>query len=119
MKNKFPLILALALVALLATLLDPFMLLMPSMATMLVLVALAVLILAWMGFVLKEGAGDEREALHRMHAGRAAYLAGLAVLTAALLYQGFTHALDPWVVAALAAMILVKVFSRSYLESHA
>ena len=109
---------ALFLVALLFVLTDPFMYWMPPMAATVALVLAAVLLLVWAGFVMYESAGDEREAMHRMNAGRVAYLAGIAVLTIALLVQGFSHEIDPWIAGALGVMVLSKLGARLFYDSH-
>ena len=99
------------------TLVDPFMYWMPSMVQTSALTIAAALLIALAGFVIAEKGGDEREVQHRMHAGRAAFLSGIAVLTLALLYQGFTHAIDLWVPLALFAMVFAKVIARWYSEN--
>lgn len=103
---------ALSVVVLLVLLTDPFMLWMPPAAAMAALVGAVVLLGAWIAFVAYERVSDEREAALRSHAGHAAYLAGVAVLTAAVLVQGLSHHLDPWVAGALAAMVIAKVAAR-------
>jgi len=118
MANKFSYIgTAVVLVALLVLLSDPFMLWMPMGAQLTVLLGAAVLVCVWTGFVLYERANDEREALHTMHAGRVAYLSGIAVLTLALIVQGLNHAIDPWISAALGTMVVAKLAARLYAES--
>jgi hypothetical protein len=107
---------ALALVVSLVLLTDPFMYWMPPMAAMGVLVLAAVLLCIWAGFVMYEGAVDEREAVHRMHAGRIAYLSGIGMLTLALLVQGINHTIDPWVAATLVGMVLSKIGARLFHE---
>lgn len=110
---------ALILVGLLVLLSDPFMLWMPPMVAMVALLSLAVLMCAWLGFVMKEQAQDEREALNRMHAGRVAYLSGAGVLTLALVVQGFVeHHIDPWIAGALGAMVLAKLAARAYFDTY-
>ncbi len=95
------------------------MLWMPPMAAMSALAAVAVVMSLWSGFVLKEKAGDERELLHRMNAGRVAYLSGIATLTMAVLWQGFTlHHIDPWVAFTLIVMVSTKIISRTVLEKY-
>jgi len=74
----------------------------------------AALLAVFAGAVIAEKGGDEREVQHRMHAGRAAFLSGIALLTLALLYQGFTHAIDPWVPLTLFVMVLAKLSARWY-----
>ena len=105
--------LALVLAAILVLLANPLRLWMPAPVTMLSLLIAAVLVAVFAGFVLKEGKGDEREELHRMLADRAAYLAGIAVLTVALVAEGFLRGrIDAWIPLALAAMIFVKLVAR-------
>lgn len=107
-------LIAAALVILLGLLANPYMLWMPSPVEMLVVLVAALLAVVYAGFVWNEAQGDEREVLHRMLAGRAAFLTSVAVLTAALLYQGVTHTIDPWIPAALALTILAKLIARAW-----
>ncbi len=104
------------LVFLLILLSDVFMLWMPGMMSMFVLLIVSVLLCVWVGFILREDATDEREVLHRMYAGRVAYLLGIGVLTLALLVQGLAHTIDPWIAIALLAMVSGKTVARLYLE---
>lgn len=107
----------LALLALvLFTLVDPFMYWMPSMVQMIALTLVAGLLVAYVGLIVREEAGDERETMHRMHAGRAGFLAGIGILTAGLLYQGLLHVIDPWIPLALATMVISKMLARWYVE---
>ena len=117
MANKFFYIgTAVLLIVLLVLLSDPFMLWMPAKAQMAVLVSAAVLVALWAGFVMYEKADDERELVHKMHAGRVSYLSGITVLTLALIYQGFVHTIDPWISFALGVMVVSKLFARLYSE---
>lgn len=79
---------------------------LPTLAAVGALVVLA--------FALAEGRGDERAALHRYMASRAAFLLGLAVLAAGTLWQTYTHTLDPWLVGALVAVTLGKLVGLLY-----
>ena len=90
---------------------------MPNMNEMLVLLVVTLLMLMWAGFVLFEKAVDEREIMLRMHAGRIAYLSGIAVLLIALIVQGFSHAIDPWVMLALGVMVVIKLGARLCLDT--
>jgi hypothetical protein len=108
---------ALVLLVMLGALTDPFMYWMPTMPEMTVLLISTALLLGWMGFVAREKAVDEREAEHRMFAGRVAYLSGLALLTIALVMQGFAHTIDPWVPIALAGMVVSKLAARWYADT--
>ena len=119
MKNNLAhIFLAVVLVILLILLSDPMMYWMPPLAVTLVLLLVATVMCVWAIFVMKEGGGDEREILHRMHAGRVAYLSGSAVLTAALIIQGLRHDIDPWIALALVAMVISKLVSRIYFERY-
>lgn len=115
--NTFQYILVGLLLVLLGALTDPFMYWMPSMPEMLALTLACVSLLAWIGLVAREQALDERDAEHRMFAGRVAYLGGIGVLTGALLVQGLAHAIDPWIPSALVVMILSKVAARRYADT--
>ncbi len=61
---------------------------------------------------------DERDALHRTLAGRNAFLAGSGILTLAIVIQGYTHSVDPWLVLALIAMIVVKIGTRIWSDKN-
>ncbi|MFM2374442.1 MAG: hypothetical protein RLZZ234_437 [Candidatus Parcubacteria bacterium] len=91
---------------------------MPNMNEMIWLTIAALLLVVWAGFVMLENGGDERELAHRMNAGRVAYLAGLGVLTLGLVVQGFAHAIDPWLLYALGAMVVSKLVARMYSERY-
>ena len=97
---------------------DPFMLWMPAPAQMTALVAAAVFAALWAGFVAYEKSRDERELTHTMQAGRVAYLSGIAVLTLALVFQGFSHTIDPWVMYALGVMVVSKLAVRIYFDRY-
>lgn len=107
---------AIALLVMLAALTDPFMYWMPSMPQMLALALATAGLAAWVGFVAREKAADEREERHRMFAGRVAYLSGLSLLTAALVFQGFAHAIDSWIPITLAVMVVSKLVARWYAD---
>lgn len=107
---------AVALVVFLVLLTDPFMLWMPMGAQMVALLCAATLGAVWAGFVMYEDAPDEREVVHRMNAGRMAYLSGIVILTVALAVQGLAHDIDPWISLALGTMVVVKLASRFYSE---
>ena len=101
------------------TLTDPFMYWMPNMVQMVALTIAAALLAVFAGFFLRESAEDEREIIHRMRAGRAAFLSGILVLTVALVYQGLTHSIDRWILIALGAMILAKLVARWHADKTA
>jgi hypothetical protein len=105
---------ALVLVFFLATLADLVPFWMPQMNEMMLLLIVSVLLLVWVGFVMFEQVGDEREAVHRMNAGRIAYLSGIGVLTLGLVVQGFNHSIDPWIAVSLAVMVVSKLSAYLY-----
>ena len=86
------------------------------MNEMIALLVVVVLLLAWVGFVLKEHARDEREVVLTTKSGRVAYLSGLGILLLALIVQGFQHHIDPWIAISLAVMVLAKLATRTYLD---
>jgi hypothetical protein len=114
--KSFHIVVALALVFFLLALGDFLPFWMPNMNEMLVLLIVTLLMLVWSGFVMYEKAVDEREVMLRMHAGRIAYLSGIGVLLLALIVQGFKHAIDPWIMLALAVMVVAKLGARLYLD---
>jgi len=89
---------------------------MPMMGEMTALVVVTLLLIVWAGFVIQEKAHDEREVVLKMKAGRVAYVSGLAVLVVALVMQGMSDVIDPWIAVALAVMVVSKLFTRLYLE---
>ncbi len=105
-------LIAIALILLLGTLTDPFNLIMPTSVEMVLILSSTLLAVVYGSFILHEKAGDERETLHRMLAGRAAFLTSMAVLTLALLVQGLFGDIDPWIPGALGATIFAKLIAR-------
>lgn len=114
--NSIQIIVALVIVFFLLALGDFLPFWMPNMNEMLVLLIVTLLMLVWSGFVMYEKATDEREVMLRMHAGRIAYLSGIGVLLVALIVQGFEHAIDPWIMLAIAVMVITKLGARLYLD---
>ena len=90
-----------------------------SPAFLLVLLIATLLATAWAAFVTQEqsGIGAAKEMRPRLRASRTAYVAGVAILTVALLFQGMTHKLDPWLALVLATMVGTKLAARSYYET--
>ena len=111
-------IVASALVILLAAIANPFHWWMPTMLQMLILICIFAAFSIFAVFVLCERARDEREGLHRMQSGRAAFLSGSAVLTVAIIVQELRGTLDLWLVVALVVMVLAKIGTNIYSEKH-
>lgn len=100
------------LVALAVLLLNPFNFWMPDMMVMALLAVTLGLFGIFASFVLRERILDERDSQHRTLAGRNAFLAGSGILTLAIVVQGYSHAVDPWLVITLITMIIVKILTR-------
>lgn len=116
--NLFQIFIVVLIVVLLVSVSDPFMLFMPPPLLAPVLLAATVLVCVFAGFVLKERTGDEREVLHRLHAGRVAYLSGLAILTLGLVSEGLAHHVDYWIVLALGVMLVAKLVAHLYADTY-
>lgn len=89
---------------------------MPSMAHTTMLAIAAAAFGAFVVFVLKERAADEREERHRALAGHIAFLCGSAVLLIGIALQSESSTPDPWLLYALIAMVLGKVAARLWSE---
>jgi hypothetical protein len=116
--NLIEMLVAVCLVVLAILLLNPFEFWMPDMMVMAMLAITIGLFGVFASFVLRERVFDERDALHRTLAGRNAFLAGSGVLTLGIVIQGHTHSVDPWLVIALVAMIVVKIFTRVWSDKN-
>ncbi|MEK7584604.1 MAG: hypothetical protein AAB490_05140 [Patescibacteria group bacterium] len=100
---------ALVLIALAILLLDPLKLWMPNTMQMSLLIFLFIAAAVFAGFVWTEKGHDEREALHIMIAGRLAYITGIGIVTLGIIVQSMQHALDPWLIIILVAMVIAKI----------
>lgn len=107
-------VLSSVLLILLILFLNPFDLWMPGKVLMLMVFILVVVFTVFAVFIWREHARDEREMLHSMFAGRIAFLAGSAILTGGIIYQGLKHEVDIWLVIAVGAMILGKITGLVY-----
>ena len=108
------LISAAAVLVLSLLLLNPFHLWMPDMAQIAVLGCLLVAFAVLSVFLLQESARDEREATHRMLAGRVAFFTGSLILVIGIAVEGMHGTPNLWLVFSLAGMILGKVAARFY-----
>ncbi len=106
------------LIGLAVLLLNPFHFWMPDMMVMSMLASTLGLFAVFASFVLRENKFDEREEGHRALAGRNAYLVGAGLLTLGIVVQGYTHAVDPWLVVILIAMIVVKIVTRVWSDKN-
>jgi len=87
---------------------------MPTTLLMMMILGLVAVFALFASFVWRENHRDEREGLHKMMAGRAAFLVGTALLTLGIIVQSLSHNLDPWLVLTLGGMIVAKVISLIY-----
>ncbi len=117
MKNNFFLnesLLAIVLLILLVLFLNPFDFLMPPpFLSMLVIILIAIFGI-FIAVVWKEQVKDEREAMHRMLAGRLAFLFGSTILVIGIIVQELHHINDPWLIYALVGMLLAKIGGLLY-----
>ncbi len=104
----------LGLLVLLFIIFNPWNLFMPGYLVLGFLIAAIVLYIAFATFLWREGRGDEREQFHRLFADRIAYLIGSALLLVAIVVEELAHALDPWLIAALAVMVIAKIAGLIY-----
>ena len=102
------------LIILLVLFLNPFGFWMPTALYMMMMLGLVVVFALFASFVWRENHKDEREGLHKMMAGRIAFLVGTALLTLGIIVQSFNHEIDPWLVFTLAGMIVAKVIGLIY-----
>lgn len=118
MKNlvRIEIIVAAVLIFLLLTFLNGPELLMPMLFNSMAIVLFVILAILFTGLVFRESALDERERLHRLEAGRVAYLSGIVVIAFGIIVQSFSYDIDPWLVYSLIAMIIVKIASRLYAQ---
>lgn len=98
-------------------LIDPMHMQMPDNMHMATLAGVVIFTGIVAVFVLSEGKGDERDDAHRAFAGRTAFFIGALVLIVAIIVQTLAHALDPWLVYVLVAMVAGKVIARLFAEN--
>lgn len=108
------LVVAIMLIVSLILVLNPYHFWMPSMMHKFVLGITVAVFGVFSSFILREQVVDEREATHRMLAGRVAFLSGSSMLVLGIIYQSLTYMVDPWLVATLVVMILGKVSALIY-----
>ena len=120
MKNNFTkeFIVSVVLIILAILLLNPYNILMLKMATATILALIMVVFGLFASYILRENVHDEREGLHRMYAGRTAFLAGSSVIMIGIIFQAWTYEVDIWLVLALVAMVLAKIFARYYVDKN-
>ena len=111
-------VVSLLLVVLAILLLNPFHFWMPSIAVLCLLATALVVFGIFASFVLREKITDERDSFHRTLAGRNAFLVGAGIVLAGIIVQAYTHSVDSWLVVALIAMIVVKLYTRTWTDKN-
>ncbi|MDP3899633.1 MAG: hypothetical protein Q8Q23_00975 [bacterium] len=101
-------------IALLIIILNPFHFWMPSMLTYTLLISLLVIFGVFAAFIWREKSNDERENLHKLMAGRFAFLVGVGILVVAVIIEDINSQIDIWLIIALGGMILAKVSGLLY-----
>ncbi len=116
MKNNFlqEICISLTLIVLLILLINPFDFWMPNTFLMMIVVGLVVVFTFFAFFIWRENAKDERDALHRLMAGRIAYLTGAGTLVIGITVQSLQHNIDIWLVVILGVMIFAKIIGNIY-----
>lgn len=116
MKNNFlqEVLASLVLIVLLVLFLNPFGFWMPSALLIMMIAGLLVVFALFASFIWREIVQDEREALHRLMAGRIAYLMGAGGLVLGVIVQSLQHNLDPWLVGILGITIFAKIIGLIY-----
>lgn len=116
MKNNLTqeITISLILIVLLIFFLNPFKFWMPTVLLMFMILGLLVAFCIFASFIWREKPRDEREDLHKMIAGRIAFLVGAATLVAGIIIQSLFHQLDYWLVLTLSIMILAKIAGLFY-----
>lgn len=111
---KGELLVGVGLIALLYIIFNPWQIFMPGYVVMGFLIVAVVLYITFATFLWRENEGDEREQYHRLFADRIAYLTGSAILLIGIIFGELAHALDPWLIFALAVMVVAKVAGLIY-----
>ena len=116
-KNLGELVVSVVFLVLLAVKLDPFGWTMPDPAQMLVLALVIATFAVYAGVLFRERPEDEREAVHIHRASRVGYLAGVALLVAAITAKSLSQESEPWLFVVLAGMILSKLAARIWMRN--
>jgi hypothetical protein len=105
---------AIAFLALLFVIFNPWNVVMPTYLEVVVLVALMAVFGAFAIFIWRENGGDEREQLHRMFSDRLAFLTGSGILLIGVVVGEWQHQLNQWILFTLAAMVIAKAVGLIY-----
>jgi low temperature requirement protein LtrA len=94
--------------------LNPTHVLMPDSLNMMLVLVLLLGFLGFVGLFWREHASDERESIHMQKAGRLSFFVGATILVIGIVVQAVQHDIDPWLLYALAGMVLTKLLSRIF-----
>ncbi|PIR89250.1 MAG: hypothetical protein COU07_02195 [Candidatus Harrisonbacteria bacterium CG10_big_fil_rev_8_21_14_0_10_40_38] len=108
--------LAIIVIALGVLLINPSGSWMPEKGVMVASLSLIITFGLFGTFIWRERARDERENMHRLIAGRIAFLSGAGVLVLGITVESISKTVDPWLVASLTATILGKIIASVYLR---
>lgn len=114
-KNIIEIIFALLLIVFLTISINPFDLLMPTMIQMIYIGIFSTIFIVFFVFIWKESPNDEREAYHRLYAGKLAFMSGVLILAIGNIHQIVNHEKNIWLPIALGTMVLVKIVSLIWL----
>lgn len=114
MKHLFEVIVSVGILLILTVFLNPTHLLMPDTVNTMLMLGLIIGFLGFMGLVWRERGGDEREAAHIQKSGRISFFVGASVLVLGVVMQATKHEVDPWLIYALAVMVLTKLITRIF-----
>jgi len=119
MKNNFKeTIITIILIGIAVLLLNPFNFWMPDVVVLCILAIALAIFGMFASFIIREKSVDEREDQHKALAGRNAFLAGSGILMLGIVFQGYTHTVDPWLVIALISMIIAKFLTRIWSDKN-
>jgi len=107
-------IISTVLIILLVLFLNPFDFLMPPPFLSMLVIVLIALYGMFVSIIWKEQVHDEREGLHRMLAGRIAFLVGSSILVIGIIVQELHHVTDSWLIYALVGMLIAKIGGMFY-----
>lgn len=110
-QNWQEVVISIILLILMFIVINPGKLWMPTVLQICLNLGLLIVFSLFSLFIWKENAHDEREQLHRLIAGRIAFIAGASVITIGIIIQGIHQSVDPWLPATLGVMVIAKTIS--------
>lgn len=94
---------------------NPWHLFMPHVLWWGCVVASIIVFGVFATFIWNERASDEREVFNRLFSGRVGFLTGaVAVMVGIMVQSVMEKPVDPWLVVALALMLLGKIIASAY-----